>query len=98
MSLGVFSEIRGKGLLIGAELRPQWHGKGKDFLAAATKEGLMLLVAGPNVLRMAPSLIIPDDDHSRGHESLKSSRRNRPWPVSKWFHQTMPRRRGIVCI
>ncbi|AMO55230.1 acetylornithine aminotransferase [Endozoicomonas montiporae] len=68
---GVFTEIRGKGLLIGAELTPEWHGKGKEFLAAAAEEGLMMLVAGPNVLRMAPSLIIPDDDIRQGMAALK---------------------------
>ena len=68
---GVFTEIRGKGLLIGTELTPEWHGKGKDFLAAAATEGLMLLVAGPNVLRMAPSLIIPDDDIREGMAALR---------------------------
>ena len=67
----IFKEIRGKGLLIGAELVEQWHGKGKLFLAAAAEEGLMLLVAGPNVLRMAPSLIIPDDDIREGMASLE---------------------------
>ena len=68
---GVFTEIRGKGLLIGAELVPEWHGKAKEFLAAAAKEGLMLLVAGPNVLRLAPSLIIPDDDIRQGMNALR---------------------------
>lgn len=70
---GVFTEIRGKGLLIGAELTPDWHGKGKDFLAAAAEEGLMLLVAGPNVLRMAPSLIIPDEDIREGMAALRKA-------------------------
>ena len=67
----VFIEIRGKGLLIGAELVPEWHGKAKEFLAAAAEEGLMLLVAGPNVLRLAPSLIIPDDDIRQGMDALR---------------------------
>jgi acetylornithine/N-succinyldiaminopimelate aminotransferase len=58
----IFNEVRGDGLLIGAELTEQWHGQGAKFLAAAREEGLMILVAGPNVLRMAPSLIIPDED------------------------------------
>lgn len=66
----IFADIRGKGLLIGAELVPQHHGRGKDFLAAAASEGLMLLVAGPNVLRMTPSLIIPDEDIQEGMEKL----------------------------
>ena len=31
----------------------------------------MLLVAGPNVLRLAPSLIIPDDDIRQGMDALR---------------------------
>ena len=66
----IFREIRGKGLLIGAELVEEWHGKGKEFLAAAAQEGLMLLVAGPNVLRMTPSLVTPDKDIREGMAAL----------------------------
>ena len=68
---GIFKKVRGRGLLIGAELTEDWHGKAKDFLAAAAKEGLMMLVAGPNVLRMAPSLIIPDEDIREGMAALE---------------------------
>ena len=57
---GIFCEIRGKGLLIGAALNEPWHGKAKVFLNAAMQEGVMVLVAGLNVIRIAPSLIIPD--------------------------------------
>ena len=67
----IFSEIRGRGLLIGAELVEPFHGRGKDFLAAAAKEGLMMLVAGPNVLRLAPSLIISENEISEGMEKLE---------------------------
>ena len=35
----VFSEIRGMGLLIGAELTPQYKGRARDFLHAAAHEG-----------------------------------------------------------
>lgn len=56
----IFSEIRGKGLLIGAALNEPWHGKAKVFLNAAIDEGVMVLVAGLNVIRIAPSLIMPD--------------------------------------
>ncbi len=70
---GVFKEIRGKGLLIGAELSEQYHGQGKAFLAAAADEGLMLLVAGPNVLRFTPSLIIPDKDIDEGMARLEKA-------------------------
>lgn len=60
--LGIFQQIRGAGLLIGAELVDAWHGKAGEFLAAAREQGLLILMAGPNVLRFTPSLIIPDED------------------------------------
>lgn len=68
---GIFTEIRGKGLLIGAELTEPFHGRGKEFLAAAAEEGLMLLVAGPNVLRFAPALIISDQEIRDGMDRLE---------------------------
>jgi acetylornithine/N-succinyldiaminopimelate aminotransferase len=62
----VFSEIRGKGLLIGAVLTDAYQGRAKDFLNAAMDEGVMTLVAGANIIRFAPSLVIPDEDIAEG--------------------------------
>ncbi len=62
----VFSEIRGKGLLLGAVLNAKWAGRAKDVQTAAAEEGLLLLVAGPNVVRMTPSLVIPKNDFIEG--------------------------------
>lgn len=62
----VFSEIRGKGLLIGAVLNEQYQEKAKDFLNAAMAEGVMTLVAGASIIRFAPSLVIPNEDISEG--------------------------------
>ncbi|TYK65388.1 aspartate aminotransferase family protein [Colwellia echini] len=62
----VFTEIRGKGLLIGAELGQQYQGKAVAFLNAAMAEGLLVLVAGASVIRFAPSLVIPDEDIALG--------------------------------
>ena len=62
----VFSEIRGKGLLIGAVLTEAYQGRAKDFLNAAMEEGVMTLVAGANIIRFAPSLVIPDEDIAEG--------------------------------
>ncbi|MFT5707179.1 MAG: succinylornithine transaminase family protein [Oceanospirillaceae bacterium] len=70
---GIFQDTRGLGLLIGVELTEQWHGKAALFLAAAREQGLMMLVAGPKVLRMAPSLIIPDEDIKLGLEKLDAA-------------------------
>ncbi|MCO4799012.1 MAG: aspartate aminotransferase family protein [Colwelliaceae bacterium] len=62
----VFSEIRGKGLLIGAVLNETYQGKAKDFLNAAMTEGVMTLVAGASIVRFAPSLVIPNEDITEG--------------------------------
>jgi acetylornithine/N-succinyldiaminopimelate aminotransferase len=61
-----FSEIRGQGLLLGCALNEKFTGRSRDFLVAAADEQLMCLIAGVNVIRFAPSLIIPDEDIKEG--------------------------------
>ncbi|MBY6064373.1 aspartate aminotransferase family protein [Pseudidiomarina sediminum] len=63
---GIFKDIRGQGLLIGAELSEAYEGKARDFLNAAADEGVMVLVAGLSVVRFTPSLIIPEEDVLEG--------------------------------
>jgi acetylornithine/N-succinyldiaminopimelate aminotransferase len=60
------AEIRGRGLLIGCALNAKYTAKAGAFQQAAAAEGLMVLVAGPDVVRMAPSLLIPDADIDAG--------------------------------
>ena len=62
----VFSEIRGKGLLLGGVVTEQYKGRAKDFLVAGVKEGVMSLVAGADVVRFTPSLVIPEADIREG--------------------------------
>lgn len=62
----VFSEVRGKGLLLGCALNEAYAGKAKEFLTEASNEGLMCLVAGANVVRFTPSLVIPEADIREG--------------------------------
>ncbi len=68
--LNLFRAVRGKGLLIGAELTAAYEGRAKDFVNAAAAHGVMLLIAGPNVLRFAPSLVIPEADLNEGFARL----------------------------
>ncbi len=69
----VFSDIRGKGLLIGAELNANLRGRAKDFVTAAAAHGVMMLMAGPDVLRFVPSLIIPEADIEEGFARLEKA-------------------------
>ena len=62
----LFSEIRGMGLLIGAELKPHFKGRARDFLLAAADAGVMVLNAGPDVMRFAPALIVEESDIAEG--------------------------------
>ncbi|WP_165310122.1 aspartate aminotransferase family protein [Vibrio ziniensis] len=62
----LFSEVRGKGLLIGAALNEEWQGRARDILVAAGKQGLMILMAGANVVRMTPSLVIEKEEIEEG--------------------------------
>jgi acetylornithine/N-succinyldiaminopimelate aminotransferase len=63
---GAFREVRGLGLLMGAVLAEPYAGRAKDFVTAGAREGVIFLQAGPDVLRFAPSLIIPDADIDEG--------------------------------
>lgn len=58
--------MRGVGLLLGCVLTEAWKGKAKDVLNAAEKEGVMVLQAGPDVVRFAPSLVVEDADIDEG--------------------------------
>ena len=59
---GVFAEVRGLGLLIGAVLSDAYHDKAGEFVKVALAQGLMILNAGTNVVRFAPSLLLSDAD------------------------------------
>ncbi|QUT01605.1 bifunctional acetylornithine/succinyldiaminopimelate transaminase [Proteus terrae] len=69
----VFSQIRGQGLLIGAQLAPQYEGKAKELLGLSTKHGLMMLNAGADVMRFTPSLIITQEELQEGMVALKAA-------------------------
>jgi len=62
----IFSETRGKGLLLGAVLNAQHASKARDILNASAAEGLMVLTAGSDVIRFVPSLVIEPTDIAEG--------------------------------
>ncbi|TOH43921.1 aspartate aminotransferase family protein [Vibrio parahaemolyticus] len=66
----LFSEVRGKGLLLGAVLNEEWQGRARDVLVAAGKQGLLVLVAGANVVRFTPSLVITQQEIEEGLAKL----------------------------
>jgi acetylornithine/N-succinyldiaminopimelate aminotransferase len=68
--LGIFSEVRGRGLMIGAELVEKYAGKAGELLDRCTEAGVLALVAGPDVLRLLPPLTITDEETDVAIERL----------------------------
>ncbi|GJI92014.1 acetylornithine/succinylornithine family transaminase [Duganella hordei] len=56
----VFAQVRGAGLLLGLVVTDAWKGRSKDIQKAAEGNGLMVLIAGMDVVRLAPALIVSD--------------------------------------
>ena len=51
-------EIRGKGLMIGIEMKFEV----KDILMSLIEEGVLMLYSGRNILRILPPLVIEEED------------------------------------
>ncbi len=71
--LGLFADIRGRGLMLGAQLRVAHAGKAGEILDRCVEHGLLLLQAGPDVLRFVPALNIADDDVAEGLVRLRAA-------------------------
>ena len=69
----VFSEIRGHGLMLGAQLREAHAGKAGEILDRCVEHGLLTLQAGPDVLRFVPALNIGDTDIAEGLSRLRAA-------------------------
>lgn len=63
---GLFSEIRGLGLLIGCVLNAEFAGKAKHISQEAAVAGVMVLIAGANVVRFAPALNVSEEEIATG--------------------------------
>jgi acetylornithine/N-succinyldiaminopimelate aminotransferase len=64
--LDLFAEVRGRGLMLGAVLAPAYAGRAGEILDRAAAEGLLMLQAGPDVLRFVPALNLADDELAEG--------------------------------
>jgi LysW-gamma-L-lysine/LysW-L-ornithine aminotransferase len=62
----IIREIRGKGLMIGIELKFEV----KDILMEAIEKGVLLLYSGRNIIRLLPPLVISEDDITKVLETL----------------------------
>ena len=71
--LDVFAEVRGRGLMLGAILQPAYTGRASEILDHGAAAGLLLLQAGPDVLRFVPALNISDEELQEGLVRLRAA-------------------------
>lgn len=67
----VFSGVRGSGLMLGMVLADGWRGRAKEISKAAETAGLMVLIAGMDVLRFLPALTVSDDQIAHADQLLR---------------------------
>lgn len=71
--LQLFEQVRGRGLMLGAVLAGAYKGRAGEVLDHAAGHGLLMLQAGPDVLRFVPALNISDADLAEGLARLRSA-------------------------
>ncbi|WP_338015435.1 acetylornithine/succinylornithine family transaminase [Dyella acidiphila] len=71
--LGIFSGVRGRGLMLGGVLSDAYRGKAGEVLDFAAAHGLLLLQAGPDVLRFVPPLNITNEEMAEGLARLRAA-------------------------
>jgi acetylornithine/N-succinyldiaminopimelate aminotransferase len=65
----LFEGVRGQGLMIGLKMKTP----SAEFLAAARVNGLIVLPAGDNVVRLLPPLTLSEDEAREGMELLSKT-------------------------
>ncbi|MDP3068329.1 MAG: aminotransferase class III-fold pyridoxal phosphate-dependent enzyme, partial [Methylocystis sp.] len=75
----LIEEIRGEGLMFGLKMRIP----NGDFAAAARAEGLLTVLAGDNVVRLLPPLIIDESDVAAAASRLGAACARLAAPVEK---------------
>eukprot|EP00596_Hydrurales_sp_CCMP1899_P005371 CAMPEP_0119041882 /NCGR_PEP_ID=MMETSP1177-20130426/14118_1 /TAXON_ID=2985 /ORGANISM="Ochromonas sp, Strain CCMP1899" /LENGTH=420 /DNA_ID=CAMNT_0007008279 /DNA_START=252 /DNA_END=1514 /DNA_ORIENTATION=+ len=102
---GMISDVRGWGLIIGIEISPDSGFVAGDVAAALLKAGMLVVPAGPMVVRFVPPLIITEaeinsamDKFEEACVSLSSSSTSSPAPgtlikkapvATNWFQKLM---------
>jgi acetylornithine/N-succinyldiaminopimelate aminotransferase len=71
---GLYSEVRGRGLLLGGLLSEPFAGRSKDVQLACVEHGVLTLVAGVDVVRLTPALNITEAEVATGLERMAAAR------------------------
>ena len=73
--LDLFAEVRGRGLMLGAVMNERWQDRAGALSDACLQHGLLVLIAGPAVLRFLPPLNISDNELDDGITRLQAALR-----------------------
>ncbi|NES98975.1 MAG: aspartate aminotransferase family protein [Sphaerospermopsis sp. SIO1G1] len=65
------AEVRGWGLINGMEIKAESQLTAPDFVKAAIDEGLLLVPAGPKVVRFVPPLIVTDTEINQALQAVE---------------------------
>ena len=71
--IGVIAEVRGRGLMLGAVLREEWAGRAGALGETCRRHGVLVLQAGPDVLRFLPPLNITDAELDDGMDRFEAA-------------------------
>ena len=74
--LSLFETIRGRGMMLGAVLSKAWKNKAPTMVTACQENGVLILLAGPDVLRFLPPLNISEKELKSGLERVSQALRN----------------------
>ncbi len=70
---GVFEQVRGRGLMIGAVLKPDYVADIGALLDLAAEKQVLILQAGTSVLRFVPPLNITDEELAEGLQRVRAA-------------------------
>ena len=70
---GMLHEVRGRGLMIGAQLADAFAGQAGDIMERCRRHGVLILQAGPDVLRFLPPLNVTPGDLDAGVERVAAA-------------------------
>ena len=73
--IGFISEVRGKGLMLGAVLRDEWAGRAGELGEVCRQHGVLVLQAGADVVRFLPPLNITDTELDEGMDRFEAAMR-----------------------
>lgn len=69
----VISEIRGRGLIRGVQLSPEFVSKAGDLVGAARERGMLIITAGEGCIRFVPPLTITEEQIKSGLKILEQA-------------------------